>query len=97
MKFIPSLVALAVAFLFTYFGFIETQPCDLDAIFLSCRLNPFTLFDLIGCVLFYGGCLLISSLPLLEKVELYNPEGSSAWNIAFFVAMVGGVVLIWNL
>lgn len=97
MKFIPSFIALLVAFLFTYFGFFETQPCDLDAIFLSCRLNPFTIFDLIGCTLFYGGCLFIALAPLLEKFELYNPEGSSAWNIGLFVSMVLGITLIWNL
>ena len=97
MKYLSTVVVVLVAFLFTYFGFFETQPCDLDAIYLSCRLNPFTAFDLIGCTLFYGGCVLASCLPVLEKFELYNPEGSSAYNIGAFVGMVLGVTLIWNL
>lgn len=97
MKYLSTLVVLIFAILFTYFGFFEPQPCDLDAIYLSCRLNPFTGFDLVGCILIYLGCALVSCLPVLEKLELYNPEGSSAFNIAAFAGMVIGITLIWNL
>lgn len=97
MKYFPAVIVLLVAFLFTYFGFFETQACDLDAVYLSCRLNPFTAFDLIGCLLFYGGCVFLSGFSVLEELELYNPENSSFWNIASFVVMVVGITLIWNL
>ena len=45
-----AVIGLAVV-LFTYFGFFHSQPCDLDNIYLSCRLNPFTTGDWLA--LFY--------------------------------------------
>lgn len=93
---VRGIVALCL-FLFTYYGFFETQPCDIDAIYLSCRLNPFTTFDLIGCVLFYGAALVLAGVPKLFGVEIFNPQGSALFNIITFVLGVAGVVLIWNL
>ncbi len=90
-------IILLVVGLFTYYGFFNQQPCDIDAIYLSCRLNPFTAFDLIGCVLFYAGSLVLMGVPKLFGIEPFNPTGSSLWNIVTFVGMAIGLVLIWNL
>lgn len=96
-QLITSLIVLEVALLFTAFGFFIEQPCDIDAVYLWCRLHPFSIADLIGCILFYGGCAFLAGLPFLRNLELFNPESSSRWNIILGVAMVLGVVLIWNL
>ena len=79
--------------LFTLYGFFIKQPCDIDRVYLWCRLHPFSLGDLIGCIIWYAGCVFISGvLPF----RLYNPENSSKWNLIFFAAMVLSIVLIWN-
>lgn len=92
--FIVRAIVLAVMILFTYYGFIEKHPCDLDAIFPSCRLTPFTTLDLIGCVLFYLGCLILAGVPKWFGLEWFNPEGGSYYWIVF-AYMVLGVILIW--
>jgi len=97
VQMITTAIVLIVVLLFTLFGFFITQPCDIDAVYLWCRLHPFSLADLIGCILFYGGAAFLSGLPALVKLELFNPEGSSKWNLITFAAMVLGVILIWNL
>lgn len=88
---------LLIVGLFTYYGFFNQQPCDIDAIYLSCRLNPFTVFDFIGCVLFYGAAAVIAGVPKFFGIEIFNPTGSAMWNIITGVAGVLGIVLIWNL
>jgi len=93
---VRGIILLCVG-LFTYYGFFNTQPCDIDAIYLSCRLNPFTTFDLIGCILFYGAAAVMAGVPKLFGIEIFNPQGSALWNIVTFVGGVIGVVLIWNL
>ena len=87
---------LAVLFLFTYFGFLNPQECDVDRIYLSCRLDPFTLGDLFGCILFYGGTLFLCGITRLFGFELYNAPHSDAWTIGSVVGIVLGIVLIWN-
>lgn len=90
-------IVLLVVGLFTYYGFFNQQPCDIDAIYLSCRLNPFTVFDLVGCILFYGAAAVMAGVPKWFGIEIFNPTGSAMWNIITGVAGVLGVVLIWNL
>jgi hypothetical protein len=90
------IVILLVVVLFTYYGFLNVKPCDIDRAYLSCRLHPFTLGDLIGCILFYGGAAVLAGVPSLFGVELFNQEGSRKWNIITFIALVAGIVLIWN-
>ena len=89
-------IVLLVVGLFTYYGFFNQQPCDIDAIYLSCRLNPFTVADFIGCVLFYGAAAVIAGVPKWFGIELFNPTGSAMWNIITAVVGIGGVALIWN-
>ena len=93
---VRAIVGLVVI-LFTVFGFFSKQPCDIDAIYLSCRLNPFTVADFIGCVLFYGAAAVIAGVPKLFGVEIFNPTGSAKWNIITGLAGALGIVLIWNL
>ena len=93
---VRGIVALCL-FLFTYYGFFEPQTCDIDREYLWCNLHPFTTFDLIGCVLFYGAAAVIAGVPKLFGVEIFNPTGSAMWNIITAVVGIGGVVLIWNL
>lgn len=90
-----AVIGLAVV-LFTYFGFFSNQPCDLDNIYLSCRLNPFTTGDLVGTILFYAGCFFLAGVPDILGLKLFNPRGSAMWNIIFGLGAVAGVVLIWN-
>lgn len=88
---------VAVLAVFTYFGFFNPQECDIDKIYLSCRLNPFTIGDLIGCVLFYGGTLFLCGITRLFGFDLYNNPNSSGWTIASVAGIILGIVLIWNL
>ena len=91
---IVRLILLVVVILFTLFGFIIKQECDLDAIYLWCRLHPMSLFDIIGSIIFYGGAVFMSGL---LPFKLYNPENSTRWNWIFFIGIALGLVLIWNL
>ena len=92
---IVRIIVGAVLLLFTYYGFFDKQPCDIDAIYLSCRLNPFTVWDFIGCCLFYGGSLVLAGVPKLFGANWFNPTGSSYYWVVF-VSMVGGIVMIWS-
>lgn len=83
-----------VLLLFILFGFVIKQDCDIDKVYLWCRLHPMSLFDIIGMILFFGGAVVLTGiLPL----KLTNEANSSKWNIILFVVMALGIVLIWNL
>lgn len=97
LQFFVTAIVLLVALLFTLFGFFIPQPCDLDAVYLWCRLHPFTTADFLGVSLFYAGCGFLAGLPIFKNLELFNDENSNKWGLLFFAAMVLGVVLIWNL
>lgn len=87
-------ILAAVVICFTLFGFVIKQECDIDRAYLWCRLHPLSLFDIIGCIMFYGGSVFISGL---LPVKLYNPENSSKWNLIWFAVMALSIILIWNL
>jgi len=89
---VPVLMAIFVI-CFTLFGFFIKQDCDIDRVFLWCRLHPFSLGDFIGCAMWYAGCVFISGI---LPIRLYNPENSTKWNLISFVGMVLSIVLIWN-
>jgi len=87
------------AVLFTIFGFI-TKPegaGDFDKIFLWDRLHPFTIGDWVGVPLFYAFCLVLMGVPQKLLGRLYNPAGSSQWNLIAFAGGVLSIILIWNL
>lgn len=92
---IVRVILLLVVLAFTFFGFVFKQDCDLDAIYLWCRLHPLSIADIIGCILFYGGAFLLSGL--WEKYfTLWEEENTTKWNTITFAGLVLGIVLIWN-
>jgi len=91
---VRSVLAL-IALLFVIYGFFIKQPCDVDAVFLSCRLTG-TIGDWIGGALFFGGMIFLSGLHKGLK-NLYNPPNTSMWNWIVFVATALGIILFWNL
>ncbi len=92
-KYTPIIGMAILAIIFTIFGFFSHPPCDIDRVFLACRLSPFSVADFIGCAMFYGGCVVLSGV----LKPLYNPENSSKWNLISFAGLVLSIVLIWNL
>lgn len=97
LGFVTGLV-LFFGLIFTIYGFFyHPDPCDIDGIYLWCRLHPFSGWDLIGCILFYAGVFVLSGLPAVANLELFNDENSSKWNIITGVVALLGIVLIWNL
>ena len=94
VKYVVPVIAGIVVILFTLFGFVIKQDCDIDRVYLWCRLHPFSVADFIGCAGFYAGAVFISGvLPF----KLYNPENSVRWNVIWFAAMALSIILIWNL
>lgn len=90
--FMPIFIGIVVI-VFTVMGFFVKQPCDIDRVYLWCRLHPMSIGDILGLIMFYGGCLFISGV---LPVRLYNPENSVKWNIIWFVVMAAAIALIWN-
>lgn len=86
-----------IVLIFTLFGFVIKQDCDIDKIYLWCRLHPLSVGDIIGLILFYGGAVLLSGVWQRLGIELYNPENSSKWNLITFGMLALGIILIWNL
>lgn len=92
-KWVPRIIMGIILVIFTIMAFFVKQDCDIDRVYLWCRLHPMSVGDIIGLITFYGACLFISGfLP----VKLYNPENSSKWNLIWFAVLVLSVVLIWN-
>jgi len=91
MRSIMALVGIA----FTLYGLFLHQPCDIDAVFLDCRLTG-TVADYVGVILFGGGIFIMSGL-WKGTADIMNPIGSSAFNNVLFVAMAAGIALFWNL
>ena len=85
---------LIIVVLFTLFGFFIKQDCDIDAIYLWCRLHPMSIGDIFGTILFYGGAFGLSGL-WKNWVSLNNPKNSSFVNIAMFIGIALGIFLIW--
>lgn len=89
-----SVLAL-VGLAFMGYGFFGTEPCDIDKVFLNCRITG-TVFDYIGVLLFGGGMFVMSGL-YKGFNYIMNPIGSDAWTKALGIAMAAGIVLFWNL
>lgn len=95
VQVIASVIVLLVVILFTYFGFFYPQECHpIDKEFLWCRLHPFTVVDLIGCILFYAGAAVLAGVTKLFGYDPVAVDGSwRTWATAG--ALVLGIVLIW--
>ena len=83
-----------IVLLFTLYGFVIKQECDLDAIYLWCRLHPMSLFDIVGLILFYGGAFGLSGI-WKRWITLSNPVNSARWNFVGFAILAAGIILIW--
>src|SRR5690349_3064721 len=81
--------AILAAVVFTLFAFFIKQDCDIDRIYLWCRVHPFSFWDFIGCAMFYGGCFLLSGV-----YKFWNEAHKITWNIIWFITMVLSVVII---
>lgn len=92
-KWAPRILMGAILIIFTVMGFFVKQPCDIDRVYLWCRLHPMSFGDIIGLILFYGSCLFLSGI---LPVKLYNPANSSKWNFIFFSVLAVAIILIWN-
>jgi hypothetical protein len=91
---VVRVVLAAVVILFTLFAFVIKQDCDIDAVYLWCRVHPMSAFDIIGSIMFYGGAVFMSGL---LPFQLWNEENNTRWNWILFISIVTGLVLIWNL
>lgn len=88
---------VVILILFTLFGFFIKQPCDLDAVYLWCRLHPLSIGDILGLILFYGGALGIGGITNLLGIRLMGNENTvGKWPFVFVGAAIAGIVLIWN-
>lgn len=92
---IQTVIVLAIASVFTAFAFFLPQQCDIDKIYLWCRLHPMGALDVIGLILFYAGCAFLAGLPKWLGFELGSPTGSAALNLGAFAGMVTGAILMW--
>jgi hypothetical protein len=92
---VKGIIAVIVV-IFSIMAF-SNQPCDIDAVYLSCRVTG-SVGDVIGFILFYGFAAVIGGFlnPVLKLLGLEYTKGSAV-NIAAGVAGVLGVILIWNL
>lgn len=92
-KWLPRILGGVILIVFTIMAFFVKQPCDIDRVYLWCRLHPMSLGDIIGLIMFYGGCIVLTGI---LPITLYNPENSSKWNLITFAVLVLSMVLIWN-
>lgn len=93
-KIVPPIGIGIILTVFTLYAFVFEQTCDIDKVYLWCRVHPLSVFDVIGLIGFYGGCLVIGGL---TPLKLFNPPNSVQWNLIWFAVMAISVVLIWNL
>lgn len=92
-----SIGMVAIAIVFTWYGFFSNQVCDIDRQYLFCRLHPFTTGDLIGCIFFYSSLAIMGGITRLFGWNLYNAPNSSGWTIGTVILGALGAILIWNL
>ncbi len=83
-----------IVLLFTLFGFVIKQPCDIDEVYLWCKLHPMSLLQVVGVIGFYAGAFALSGL-WQKYFTLYNEVNSSKWNFIFFGAIALSIILIW--
>lgn len=93
-KYAAPVFVGVILVVFTLFAFVIKQPCDIDKVYLWCRVHPLSFFDVIGLIGFYGGAVIISGA---TPLKLFNPENSVQWNLIWFAVMALSIILIWNL
>lgn len=84
-----------IGVLFIVFGLIVKQPCDLDAVYLSCRLTG-TIWDWVGTIGFLGSLLVMGGAFKFINKSLSAPNSLDTKLVALMVLAVGSIVLLWN-
>ncbi len=92
---IQTAVVAVIVIVFTLFAFVIKQECDIDKVYLWCRVHPLSFLDVIGLVLFYGGAAMFAGVPKWLGFELGSPEGSSSLNYYTAGATILGAILMW--
>jgi hypothetical protein len=96
LSLLVKLVTVGIAVLMTVMAF-SNQPCDIDAVYLSCRVTG-SFGDVLGFILFYGFVAVISGLAnKVIRLLGYEYTMGAGVNAAAAAAGVLGVILIWNL
>ena len=92
---IQTSVTAVIVIVFTLFAFVIPQECDIDKVYLWCRVHPLTALDIVGLILFYGAAAMLAGIPKWFGFELGSPTGSSSLNLITFGVGVLGAILIW--
>lgn len=90
---VRGIILLCVLLFIGYLTFWR-QPCDIDAVFLNCRITG-TLPDIIGISLFLFGAFIMTGIHKGFD-NLMNPPNSSYFNTVTFIGMVAGIIMFWN-
>jgi len=80
-----------VVLVFTLFAFVIKQDCDIDKVYLWCRVHPLKASDVVGLISFYGGAAVLAGF----VKGLYNDAHSSKWNFVSAGLMAFGLIIIW--
>lgn len=92
MRIIIPLLVIVIGVIATLFLFVfkPDQPCDpIDKVGAWCKVHPFTVWDLIGTILFYVGIGWMSSIipSLLIKIGMIQDD-SSYFGVSNFIALL---------
>lgn len=93
---ITQVIVAVVVIVFLIFGFLVKADCDVDKVFLYCRLHPFTGFDLVGMIIFLIAALHVGNF-LPEKLYFSESKGTTINVVAGFIGLLVGALIMWNL
>lgn len=94
LRWAVHLGVIVIAIVVTLFAFVFKQPCDIDKIYLYCRVHPTTGFDIAGIILFYAGCFGLSGLWMFFTGDIdQSPGRTVAW--ISLVLGIAGMGLMW--
>lgn len=92
---VQGVVTLFILAVFTYYAFLAPQVCDIDKVYLWCRVHPMTTLDWIGAVLFYGCGLVFGGITEWLGIRLTSSEGSNTVNYVVGGLAILGAILMW--
>lgn len=88
------ILALVFGVIVIVYGLIIKQPCDMDKIYLWCRLHPFQIQDIIGLIFFLGGTVGASGIWMLGTGDVDQTPGRQIV-YGSGAAMLFGAILMW--
>ena len=94
MEKIVKLGIIGIVIVFTLFAFVFEQPCGTYDRNLWCYVHPFKLLDLVGCILFYGGFVLMFVMDYLDTYA-ESVGGASLWAWIYFAMLAVGAGLMF--